>query len=109
MNGIQQMMDFLDAQDQKDIKRITHRLLGRLRELDRDEYEAMVLHEFEDWGPEGLEIAEDRINELQQYWENMVEDEGELPDETANGFDERETFCTDCLYHECGSDCRCMK
>ena len=109
MNGIQQMMDFLDAQDQKDIKRITHRLLGRLRELDRDEYEAMVLHEFEDWGPEGLEIAEDRINELQQYWENMVEDEGELPDETANGFDERETFCADCLYHECGSDCRCMK
>ena len=80
MNGIQPLMDFLDAQEQKDIKRITHRLLGRLRELDRDEYEALVLHEFEDWGPDGLDSAEDRINELQQYWENMVEDDGELPD-----------------------------
>jgi len=80
MNGIYPLMDFLDAQDQKDIKRITHRLLGRLRELDRDEYEAMVLHEFEDWGPDGLDAAEYRIDELQQYWENMVEDEGELPD-----------------------------
>ena len=80
MNGIQPLMDFLDAQDQKDIKRITHRLLGRLRELDRDDYEALVLHEFEDWGPEGLDAAEDRINELQRYWESMVEDDGDLPD-----------------------------